>query len=111
MENTSVHKVAVLMDYTAVNKMAVLMKHTALHKMTVLMEHTAVRKMIVLHLFMYQRVTLSCYPCLSIAFIFLYTLGISSSYYETEIHQALQDYKGFDKTTHQLLHTNTVMFS
>jgi hypothetical protein len=38
------------------------MEHTALHKTTVLMEHIAVSKIILLHLFVYQRVTLSCFP-------------------------------------------------
>jgi len=59
---------------------------------------------------MYERVTLSSYPCASIAFLVVLTLANSSSCSETEIHHELQDYKGL-MTIHHLLHTNTKMFS
>jgi hypothetical protein len=57
--------------------MVVLMEHTALHKMTVLMEHVPVRKMIVLHLFVYQRITLSCFPARYSIYIPPYVRNIS----------------------------------
>jgi hypothetical protein len=59
---------------------------------------------------MCQRVTLSRYPCRSIAFLVLLKLANSSSYSETEMYQ---NYKitSVLMTIHHLLHTNTKTLS